>query len=126
MNTVAALLKNGRENKNLKTREVATLLKIDQALISKFENGQRRPTKFQLNQLSALFEIDLEMLTILWIKEKLLSEISNEVFGIKAFEAAATELNLLQPSQNNEAINALFNEMDTLRNKLENLRDGNR
>ena len=35
------LLKNAREKKNLKTREVAQLLGIDQALISKFESGAR-------------------------------------------------------------------------------------
>ena len=33
------LLKNAREQKNIKTRELAQLLGIDQALISKFENG---------------------------------------------------------------------------------------
>ena len=37
------LLKNAREEKGLKTREVAQLLGIDQALISKFESGSRKP-----------------------------------------------------------------------------------
>ena len=39
------LLKNAREQKGLKTREVAQLLGIDQALISKFESGTRKPTR---------------------------------------------------------------------------------
>ena len=42
------LLKNAREKKNLKTREVAQLIGIDQALISKFESGSRKPTKDQI------------------------------------------------------------------------------
>ena len=42
------LLKNAREQKNLKTREVAQLIGIDQALISKFEKGSRKPTKDQM------------------------------------------------------------------------------
>ena len=118
MNSVAALLKTGRESKDLKTREVAALLNIDQALISKFENGQRRLTKTQITQFSILFEIDLQTLTILWLKEKLLNEIKDETFGIQAFEAAAKELNIT----NSEVIDELFDEMDTLRNKLESLR----
>jgi len=123
MNTVATLLKNGRESKGFKTREVALLLTIDQALISKFENGQRRPTKTQIEQLAALFEIDVETITILWIKEKLLHEISNETLGIKAFEAAMNELNLVQPQQNNEVIDELFEEMNRLKSKIEGLRN---
>jgi transcriptional regulator with XRE-family HTH domain len=51
------LLKEAREQK-LKTREVAQLVGIDQALISKFESGIRRPTKEQVIKL--LLEIDFE------------------------------------------------------------------
>ena len=39
------ILKTAREQKNIKTRELAQLLGIDQALISKFENGSRKPTR---------------------------------------------------------------------------------
>ena len=34
------LLKNARVNKKLGTRELAALVKIDPAIISKFESGQ--------------------------------------------------------------------------------------
>lgn len=121
METVAAWLKSGRENKGLKTREVSSILKIDQALVSKFENGQRRPTKKQIEQLSHLFDLDREALTILWIKEKLLHEIQEEPLGIKGFEAAAIALNLIQP-HDNAAIDALFEEMNVLKSKMEALR----
>ena len=45
------LLKEAREIKGFKTREVAQLLGIDQALISKFESGSRKPTKDQVIKL---------------------------------------------------------------------------
>lgn len=117
------LLKTAREQKGLKTREVSNLLGIDQALISKFENGQRTPTKKQIAQLSELLDIDFETLSIAWLKEKLLKEIEGEAFGIKAFEAAAKELNLLQPKQNTQAIDDLFEEMNVLKSKIEGLRN---
>lgn len=116
------MLKKGREAKGLKTREVSLMLKIDQALVSKFENGQRRPTKKQVEQLAALFAIDPEPLTILWIKEKLLHDIQNEPLGIKAFELAAKELELLQPQQDPNALDDLFEEMNVLKAKMEALR----
>lgn len=121
MESVAAWLKKGRESKGLKTRAVSSMLKIDQALISKFENGQRRPTKNQITQLAQLFDINIESLTILWIKEKLLQEIQDEPLGIKAFEAAAEQLNLIKP-KDNAAIEALFEEMNVLKTKMEALR----
>ncbi|NHM06953.1 helix-turn-helix transcriptional regulator [Flavobacterium sp. CYK-4] len=121
MESVAAWLKKGRESKGLKTRAVSSMLKIDQALISKFENGQRRPTKNQITQLAQLFDINIESLTILWIKEKLLTEIQDEPLGIKAFEAAAEQLNLIKP-KDNAAIEALFEEMNVLKTKMEALR----
>ena len=66
------LLKNAREKKGLKTREVAQLLGIDQALISKFENGSRKPTKEQIIKLASILEIDFETLMVIWLKERIL------------------------------------------------------
>lgn len=87
-----SLLKNGREKIGLKTREVAQLLSIDQALISKFESGARKPTKEQVIKLAELLEIDYETLMIAWLKEKILYEIENEEFALKAITAAEQEL----------------------------------
>ena len=50
------ILKTAREQKNIKTRELAQLLGIDQALISKFENGSRKPTRDQIVKLATVVE----------------------------------------------------------------------
>ncbi|WP_428229246.1 helix-turn-helix domain-containing protein [Flavobacterium sp.] len=86
------LLKNAREQKGLKTREVAQILGIDQALISKFESGTRKPTRDQISKLSQLLEIDFETLMITWLKEKVLYEIGNEEFALKALLLAEQEI----------------------------------
>ena len=78
------LLKNAREKKGLKTREVAQLLGIDQALISKFESGSRKPTRDQVIKLASLLEIDLETIMVAWLKEKILYEIGQDEFALKA------------------------------------------
>ena len=87
-----SLLKQAREDKGLKTREVAQLLKIDQALISKFESGLRKPTKEQIIKLANLLNINLETILTLWLKEKILHEIKNEKYAFEALKLVESEL----------------------------------
>ena len=117
-----SLLKNGREQKGLKTREVAQLLQIDQALVSKFENGLRRPTKEHLIKLAGLYEINLREITILWLKEKILQEIEGEEFGLEALDQIAHE-NAPQQPEIEDPLAKLLSEVDALRNKIEGIRD---
>ena len=115
------LLKSAREKKELKTREISTLLKIDQALISKFENGQRTPTRKQVEQLAQLLEIDLEVLLIAWLKEKIRQVIAEEPIGLKALQEVVNELN--PTAENNKEVDKLFEEMAALKAKMEAFRN---
>ena len=96
------LLKNGREAKALKTRELAQLMGIDQALVSKFETGSRKPTKEQIVKLSSILGIDYETLMIAWLKEKILYEIGDEHFALKALKEAEDELKYISTANQNQ------------------------
>jgi transcriptional regulator with XRE-family HTH domain len=74
------LLKEARELKGLKNERVAQLAGIDQALISKFESGNRRPTKEQVVKLAILLEIDFESIMV-WLKEKIIHEVGTMRFS---------------------------------------------
>ncbi len=120
-----ALLKNARESKGLKTIEVARSLQIDQALISKFESGQRRPTKFQILKLSELLDIDRKTLLTAWLTEKVLHEIDGEEFAIEALTAVGKIINPKsepKPKTDPVALQKLLDEMDALKHKFEGLR----
>lgn len=117
------LLKNAREKKGLKTREVAQLLKIDQALISKFESGTRKPTKDQVIKLSNLLEINTDELLVLWLKDKVLNEIKNEPLGLAALKLVEIELlkiNVIQP-KTNARLQIIFDEITVLQNHFKNI-----
>lgn len=120
------LLKTARENKNLKTREVAQLLGIDQALISKFENGNRKPTRDQITKLASILEIDYETLMVAWLKEKILYEIGNdENFGLKALMVAESEMKYNATFKRDTISNSLksiLNEIDVLKKVLDQKR----
>lgn len=116
-----SLLKNAREQKGLKTRELAQLAGIDQALISKFESGTRKPTKDQVIKLSQLLEIDYETLIIAWLKEKILYEIGDEEFALKALILAEQEIQNNKKEINSALISSIQNildEIEILKNKI--------
>jgi Fic family protein/DNA-binding XRE family transcriptional regulator len=119
------LLKNAREQKGFKTREVAQLLGIDQALISKFENGSRKPTKEQVIKLASLLEIEFETLMIAWLKEKIIYEIGQEEFALKALNLVREEMenNYISSKKSlSKNLSDILNEIDRLKAKLDQFR----
>jgi len=119
------LLKNAREQKGLKTREVAQILGIDQALISKFESGTRKPTREQISKLSQLLEIDFETLMIAWLKEKILYEIGDDEFALKALMVAEQEIKYnktVSKLKISKTLENLLKEIDLLKAKLDSYR----
>lgn len=120
------LLKTARENKNLKTREVAQLLGIDQALVSKFENGNRKPTREQIAKLASILEIDYETLMVAWLKEKILYEIGDdENFGLKALLVAESEMKYNAAFKRvtiSSSLKEILNEVDSLKKILDKKR----
>lgn len=119
------LLKNAREKKGLKTREVAQLLVIDQALISKFENGSRKPTKDQVVKLASLLGIDFETLMVAWLKEKIIYEIGQDEFALKAMNMVREEMEnnyiTIKKSLSKNLI-SILEEIDILKSKLNSFR----
>ncbi|MFT7252318.1 MAG: Fic family protein/DNA-binding Xre family transcriptional regulator [Flavobacterium sp.] len=118
------LLKNAREQKNLKTRELAQLIGIDQALISKFESGTRKPTKEQIKKLAEVLEIDYETLIVEWIKERILYEIKDEAeFGLKALQVAEAEaIYAFKRKPLSKNLQSILVEIDLLKKELDNFR----
>lgn len=119
------LLKNAREQKGLKTREVAQILGIDQALISKFESGSRKPTREQISKLSQLLEIDFETLMIAWLKEKIIYEIGDDEFALKALMVAEQEIKYnksVSKLKISKTLENLLKEIDLLKTKLDSYR----
>lgn len=120
------LIKTARKQKQLKTRELAQLLGVDQALVSKFENGTRIPTKVQVQALSKHLEIPLDELMVAWIKERVLSDYRDEIFAPKALQMVQEELaayhKTAQFSYSNK-LEDLLKRIDEMKSELEALRE---
>jgi transcriptional regulator with XRE-family HTH domain len=78
METLGQILKAKRETKGLFLRQVAAYLDIDQAILSKIEKGNRKPTKDNISKLSEILEIDREELMVQFLSEKIAYELADE------------------------------------------------
>jgi Fic family protein len=119
------LIKNAREKKGLKTRELAQLLSIDQALISKFEAGTRKPTREQIAKIASILDIDYETLMVAWLKEKILYEIGQDEFALKALLVAEEEIRYVTKSNTNKlskSLETLLDQIGALKAKLDSYR----
>ncbi len=120
------LLKNARLKKGLLVKDVSLLAEIDQALISKFEHGARKPTKEQLLKLSQVLDVEYNTLFIAWLKEKFLYEIEDSPLGIEALKLAEEELRYkISAIKKNvsKGLQSILEEIDFLKQQLDSLRN---
>jgi len=77
-----------REGKELPLRTVAAYLDIDQAILSKIERGQRKPSREQVVKLAEYFKVKENDLLIAWLSDKLVCEVEDEDIALKALQVA--------------------------------------
>jgi predicted nucleotidyltransferase len=88
MDNLGEIIRKQREEKGLPLRTVAAYLDIDQAILSKMERGQRKPTRELVVKLAAYFKVNEEDLLISWLSDKLVYEVGDEQMALKALQVA--------------------------------------
>ena len=86
--TLGAFFRLKREENGLLVRQVAAVTEMDQAIISRIENGERLPTKEQLTKLAGLYGLDMNIIYSDWLTERMLRDYGNEPFASDAFREA--------------------------------------
>ena len=61
METVGQIVRAKRESLGLLLRQVASYLDIDQAILSKIERNERKPTKDNIIKLAEILKLDKEI-----------------------------------------------------------------
>ena len=119
------LIKSSRISKGVKSRELAQLMGVDQAIVSKIENGTRFPTKDQLLKIIEILEIPKEEIFPLWLKEKILLELKYEPYAQQALSLVQEELldyNRNERPELSESLQEKLNRIDVLKSRLDKLR----
>ena len=88
METFGEIIKSARKKRGLYLRQVASALDVDQALISKFEKGDRKPSKEQVIKFANFFEIDKDELITAWLSDKIIYTLQGEANAENALKVA--------------------------------------
>jgi len=78
MKTFGQEIKSLREQAKLPLRVVAAFLEIDQAILSKIENGKRNASKAQVTKLAGYFNVDEKNLMVNYMADKIVKELKYE------------------------------------------------
>lgn len=101
MKSLGQLLKEARDIKGLLLREVAAAINADTAMISKFEKGERKPTRDQISLLAKALEIDEREILVTYLSDKVVSDLANEDVAKEALRAAEKKIDLLKKNNSN-------------------------
>lgn len=96
MKTVGQIIRGKRESQGLLLRQVAAHLDIDQAILSKIERNERKPTKENIIKLSQILKLDKEELMIQFMSDKIAYEIADEDCASKVLKVAEKKVKYLK------------------------------
>jgi Fic family protein/DNA-binding XRE family transcriptional regulator len=120
------LIKTYREAKGMLIREVAQAIGTDQALVSKFESGKRRPTREQLGKLAEALEIPYDELLVAWLKEGIVRDLYAEPMAMEALKAAEEEIRYRRSASHSSGYGAdlehILQKIDLLKAELDQFR----
>lgn len=85
-------IRNLREERKIRQREVAACLKADTAFVSKLEKGERQARREQVLLLAELFKVDKEELLSLWLSEKVYDLVKDEEVALKSLKTAVKKI----------------------------------
>jgi len=96
METIGQILRNKRQKLGLLLRQVSAYVDIDQAILSKIERNERKPTKEMLERLAEILKLDKDELMIQFLSDKIAYEIANEDYANKALKVAERKIKYLR------------------------------
>jgi len=92
MENVGEMIRRLREEKGEPLRVLAAHLQVDQAVMSKIERGQRKPTKEQVEKLAKYFGADKKEMLIAWLSDRIVYEIEGESLAKEALKVAEEKI----------------------------------
>jgi transcriptional regulator with XRE-family HTH domain len=96
METVGQIIRTKRETLGLLLRQVSAYVDIDQAILSKIERNERKPTKELILKIAEILQLDKEELLIQYMSDKIAFEIADEDCANKVLKAAEEKIQYLK------------------------------
>ena len=118
------LLQTARKKKGIRSRELASMLGVDQSLISKFENNKRTPSQAQLIKLSEVLDIPFDELMKEYLKEKIVRELYQFPYADEVLNMVSDVLASYNPYRMviNPEVEPMLENIDSMKAQLDKLR----
>jgi transcriptional regulator with XRE-family HTH domain len=81
-----------REARGLVQREIAAILEVDTAYVSKMESNEKPVSRHHLKKLSQLLEVREEELHTLWVADRVYNVVKGEKVAVNAIHLAESHL----------------------------------
>lgn len=94
--TTGEILRESREKKGLLLRQVAALLEMDTAILSKVERGERKATREQILKLAGILDLNSQELLIHYLSEKIAYELLDEDVASQTLKVAEERVKYLK------------------------------
>lgn len=85
-----------REEQNLLLRQVASILEMDTAQLSKIERGERHAKKETVLKIALIFKVNDDDLLTLWLADQIYDVVKNEKNALKAMMVAEEKVEYLK------------------------------
>jgi HTH-type transcriptional regulator, competence development regulator len=85
-------LKELRELNGFVQRQIAALLEIDTAYISKMESGDKQISRDHLKKLATVYKVSEKELITLWVADKIIKIIEKEKVGKEAIQVVLNNI----------------------------------
>lgn len=96
---IGEILREQRESKGLLLRQVAALLEMDTAILSKIERGERKATKEHILKMADILTLDKDELLIQYLSEKIAYELLDEDVASKTLKVAEQKVEYLRANK---------------------------
>jgi len=96
LKTTGEIIREQREVKGLLLREVAALLDIDVAILSKIERGERKAKRDQIARLADILQLNKNNLLIQYLSEKIAYEIADDDLANEVLKVAEEKVEYLK------------------------------
>ncbi len=92
MNKFGDIIRKNREKKGLLLRQLAAVIDMDTAILSKVERGERKARREQVKKIAKALDLDAKKLMIEYLSEIIAYEIIDEESASDVLKVAETKV----------------------------------
>ena len=96
METFGQIKRTKRETLGLLLRQVSAYADIDQAILSKIERNERKPTKELILKIAEILQLDKQELLVQFMSDKIAYEIADEDCASRVLKVAEEKIEYIK------------------------------